>query len=88
MRRPSQICDYFIIASGDSSRQVRAISENIEEKVREKGLKVSHKEGYKDCTWVLLDYNDIVVHIFMQDARNFYDLERLWSDAPKVETHA
>jgi len=85
MKRPLQICDYFIIASGNSTRQVKAISDNIEEKTRQKGITPLHIEGYSEGTWVLLDYYDIVAHIFIQDTRDFYNLERLWADAPKID---
>ena len=84
MGRPFGICDFFIIASGNSARQVRAISDNIEEETRQKGIRVYHIEGYTEGSWVLLDYHDVVVHIFMQETREFYDLERLWADAPKT----
>lgn len=83
MKRPTQICDYFVIASGNSARQVRAISDNIEETTRQKGIKSVHVEGYEEGAWVLMDYHDVVVHIFMKDTREFYNLERLWADAPK-----
>jgi ribosome-associated protein len=83
MRRPSQFCDYFVIASGNTARQVRAISDNIEEKARRNGIKTLHIEGYEEGSWVLMDYQDIVVHIFISQIREFYDLERLWRDAPK-----
>ena len=83
MRRPSLFCDYFVIVSGTSSRHVRAISDNIEEKTRQKGIRTLHVEGYGEGSWVLLDYGDIVAHVFTQEVREFYDLERLWSDAPR-----
>ena len=85
MKRLPQICDFFVIASGASTRQVRAISDNIEQKTRLEGIRPLHTEGYKEGLWVLLDYGDIVVHIFTQEVREFYDLERLWADAPKTE---
>jgi len=84
MRRPSQICDFFIIASGSSVRQVKAISDNIEDKTRQEGITPLHIEGYSEGSWVLLDYHDIVTHIFVDEKRDFYDLERLWADARKV----
>lgn len=86
MKQPSQICDYFIIASGNSTRQVRAISDNIEAMTSQGGEPPLHIEGYAEGTWVLLDYRDIVAHIFIRDARAFYNLERLWADARKVES--
>lgn len=85
MKRPSQICDFFIIASGNSTRQVKAISDSIEENARQKGIRPLNIEGYNEGSWVLLDYYDIVAHVFMQETRDFYDLERLWADAPKID---
>ena len=73
--------DYFIICSADSEPQVRAIADEIEKKLRDEGIKVWHKEGYRALNWVLLDYVDVVVHIFKKDARDFYNLEKLWGDA-------
>lgn len=85
MKRLPQICDFFVVASGNSHRQVKAISDNIEEKTRQKGLIPSHIEGYSEGSWVLLDYYDIVAHIFIQETREFYNLERLWIDAPRID---
>ena len=84
MTQPSQICDFFIIASGSSARQVRAIADNIEEKTRQEGIRNIHIEGYNEGSWVLLDLRDVVVHVFIHEMREFYDLERLWADAPRV----
>ncbi len=83
MKRPSRICDYFIIASGTSTRQVRAISDNIEDNARQRGITPLNIEGYSEGSWILLDYSDIVVHVFISETRKFYDLERLWADASK-----
>ena len=69
--------DYFIICSANTATQVRAIADNIEEKM----VSFLHKEGYREGEWVLLDYGDTVAHIFQQDAREYYALERLWGDA-------
>jgi len=85
MKRPSQICDYFVISSGRSTRQVRAISDGIEEKARQKGIIPLNIEGYAEGTWVLLDFCDIIAHVFIQDTRSFYGLERLWADSPQLE---
>ena len=74
------ITDYFIIASGRSELQVRALYDEVEEKMEEKGLAPSRKEGYQEGRWVVLDYGDVVVHIFHQEERDFYGLERLWAD--------
>jgi len=79
------ITDYFLIASGTSDRQVRTIAEEIEAAVREKGLKPVRREGEREGHWALLDFVDFVAHVFLDSDREFYDLERLWSDAPNVE---
>ena len=73
--------DYFVICSANTATQVRAIADNIEEKMEETGISFLHKEGYREGEWVLLDYGDTVAHIFQQDAREYYALERLWGDA-------
>lgn len=73
--------DYFIICSANTATQVRAIADNIEEKMEVAGVSFLHKEGYREGEWVLLDYGDTVAHIFQQDAREYYALERLWGDA-------
>ena len=85
MKRPSYICDYFVIASGNSTRQVKAIADNIEEETCQQGIKPLNIEGYEEGQWVLLDYHDIIVHVFMHDTREFYNLERLWSDAAEID---
>ncbi|MBR2214908.1 MAG: ribosome silencing factor [Selenomonadaceae bacterium] len=82
MRQVMTATDYFIICSANTSTQVRAIVDNIEEKLAEQAVPLSHKEGYQESEWVLLDYGDIVVHVFRQEAREYYALERLWGDAP------
>jgi ribosome-associated protein len=79
------ITDYFLIASGTSDRQVRTIAEEIETAVRQKGLKPARREGEREGHWALLDFVDFVAHVFLDSDREFYDLERLWSDAPSVE---
>lgn len=74
--------DYFVICSADSDTQVKAIADEIDDKLREEGIKCWHKEGYTALQWVLLDYVDVVVHVFRKEAREFYNLEKLWGDAP------
>jgi ribosome-associated protein len=77
--------DYFVIAHGSSSRQVSAIAEAIEDRLREDdGLKPKHVEGRRVGDWILLDFIDVVVHVFLEERRAFYGLERLWGDAPRV----
>lgn len=85
MRKVSNITDFFIICSGNSTRQVKAISDHIIEKLKMRGQRVWHIEGYQQSVWVLLDYGDTVAHIFTTPTRAFYDLERLWSDAPLLK---
>jgi ribosome-associated protein len=77
--------DYFIICSGASGRQVQAITDEVTGRLGKAGVKASHVEGYQAAEWVLVDYGDFIVHIFSQDARQFYDLERLWRDADRTE---
>ena len=73
--------DYFVICSADSDTQVKAISDEVDKKLRDDGIKCWHTEGYKSLSWVLLDYVDVVVHVFKTDAREYYNLEKLWGDA-------
>jgi ribosome-associated protein len=81
----TSIADYFILCSAGSERQAASISDNIQEKVREEnGVKPLLVEGTTPGRWVLLDYGDFIVHIFTEDTRRFYGLERLWGDAPNV----
>ena len=84
MRKVSGVCDYFVIASGASTTQVRAIADHISRKLKERGERLWHIEGEREALWVLLDYGDVVAHVFLEETRRFYDLERLWGDAPQV----
>ena len=79
------MADYFIICSADANVQVKAISDEVDKKLRKEGIKCYHKEGYNSLNWVLLDYFDVVVHIFKKDSREFYNLEKLWGDAEITE---
>ena len=83
--RLTTITDYFLIASGTSSRQVQAIAQHLERRMKEEGFIPFGIEGERDGHWILLDYGDVVVHIFYQPVREFYDLEGLWVEAPRVE---
>ena len=76
--------DYFLICSGTSDRQVQAIADAIQERLRAEKVRPLHVEGYSRAQWVLLDYGDLVVHVFQEEPRRFYALERLWGDAPDV----
>ena len=77
--------DYFLICSGINPRQVQAIADEVEGRLEKMGQRVTHKEGYNQAEWVLLDYVDFVVHIFSERARQYYDLERLWKTAKRLE---
>ncbi len=75
-------CGYFIVCHGTSNTQAEGIAHSVEETVKElTGLKTWHKDGYRNAIWILLDYGDVMVHVFREDARNFYNLESLWADA-------
>lgn len=76
---------YFLICTGDSSRQIQALCDEVETRMKEGGFKPNHIEGYRNAEWVLMDYFDLVVHIFSRNARAFYDLERLWRDAKVLD---
>lgn len=78
----SPITDYFMICSAGNSTLVKAIADNIEEKMAEEGILPLHKEGYAEGRWILMDYGDCVAHIFLNEERDFYNLEQLWADAP------
>jgi ribosome-associated protein len=82
MKRVSSVCDYFVIASGSSTTQVRAIADHISRKLRENGERLRHIEGEREASWILMDFGDVVAHVFLEETRRFYDLERLWGDAP------
>src|SRR5262250_2808572 len=77
--------DYFVVCSGTNPRQIQAIADEVELRLKRAGQYPTHTEGYKQAEWVLLDYVDFVVHIFSESARKFYDLERLWKSAKKME---
>jgi ribosome-associated protein len=79
------ITDYFVIATGGTERQVRTIVDAVEKALRDRGERPIRREGEAEGRWVLLDYVDVVVHVFGEEERDFYDLERLWRDAPTVD---
>jgi ribosome-associated protein len=84
----SVIADYFIIASGKNALQVQALSDSVEEALGKAGFEPRHIEGYRSANWILMDYNDIIIHIFSEDQRIFYDLERIWRDGKVMDTDA
>ncbi|MEG1426876.1 MAG: ribosome silencing factor [Oscillospiraceae bacterium] len=81
----STLCDYFVIATGTSSTHVQALSDTVEHKLKEAGVLPSRIEGYRSTGWILSDYNSVVLHVFTQEARDFYDLDRLWSDGEEID---
>jgi len=83
MKAVSNIADYFVIMSASSTRRAKTISSEIEEALRKIGIKYWHIEGKREALWVLVDYGDVIVHIFYNKMREFYNLERLWHEAPK-----
>ncbi len=85
MRELFYLTDFFVICSGNNDRQVSRIHKEVEDRLRAQGAKPFRREGERFNRWVLLDYVDIVVHIFLQEDREYYDIERLWKDAPRVE---
>ncbi|MBQ3556531.1 MAG: ribosome silencing factor [Oscillospiraceae bacterium] len=82
------LADYFVICSGTSNTQIKALSDACEKAMDEAGEPAHHVEGHRDGTWVLLDFSTVIVHIFTDEARKFYDLERLWADAEQVDVSA
>lgn len=85
MQGISLLADYFVIAEGSSERQVQAIAREIKEKAEEAGYTVRKIEGFDSARWILVDLGDVVAHIFHKDERSYYNLERLWGDAPQLD---
>ncbi|NLL80003.1 MAG: ribosome silencing factor [Clostridiales bacterium] len=81
----SVLADYFIIANGSNRSQIQAMIDNVEEKLGRNGCILKQIEGYDSANWVLMDYGDIIVHVFDRDNRLFYDLERIWRDGKKID---
>ncbi len=85
------VCDAFVICHGSSRTQTEAIADHVIEEVKKQtGQNPWHKEGFENAEWILIDYSDVVIHIFQEERRRFYNIEQLWADAPltKVDTHA
>ena len=81
----SSLADYFVISSANNINQLQAISDDLQELLEKEGLKINKVEGAKNSSWVLLDFTDIVIHLFTKEDRIFYNLERIWADAKNVE---
>ncbi|MCI9162833.1 MAG: ribosome silencing factor [Lachnospiraceae bacterium] len=86
IREVSVLADYFIIASGSNANQVQAMTDNVEEVLGKAGYEPKQIEGYRSANWILMDYGDIIVHVFCREDRLFYDLERIWRDGRIVGT--
>lgn len=84
LRNLSSVADFFVVASAGADVQLRAISDRVEEGMEERGESLWHREGYENAQWIVLDYVDVVCHFFLREKRDFYQLERLWGDAPRV----
>ena len=85
LRGIASFTDFFLITSGTNQRQVQAIADEVEDRLKKEGTRPARIEGYQTAEWVLLDYGDFVVHVFLEETRRYYDLERLWADAPILE---
>lgn len=81
----SVLADYFLIASGSNRNQIQALIDSVEEKLGKNGCNPKQIEGYENANWILMDYGDIIVHVFDRDNRLFYDLERIWRDGKKID---
>ena len=82
------IADYFVIVTGNSNTQIKALSDDLEYQTGLLGVKPANIEGFREASWVLLDYSSVIVHIFNREAREFYNLERLWNDAEEIDAAA
>ena len=87
VQKITTLTDFFIICTSESEPQTRAITDHIYEQMKEDGMRAWHIEGYENLDWVLLDYVNIVVHVFSRDSRSYYDLERLWADGKITQVH-
>ena len=85
LRKVTSITDYFVICTGDSDTQVKAIADEVDKELRDEGIRSWHTEGYQALNWVLIDFVDVVVHVFKKETREYYNLEKLWGDAPTVD---
>jgi len=84
IRELSSFADFFVICSGENERQLRAITDKLQEELREEGIRPQRLEGTPNSGWIVLDYNDVIVHVFDQELRDFYKMERLWAEAPRL----
>ncbi len=82
LKGKTALCDYFVVMSASSTVRVKTIADFVEESLEADGQRLPHKEGYQEARWVLLDFGDVVVHVFGDEARKYYSIENLWGDAP------
>lgn len=85
IRKVSTLGDYFVIATGTSNTHVKALADELEFRLKEEGAAPTHIEGYRSNSWILLDYGEVIIHVFTRESREFYDLDRLWQDGEKVD---
>ncbi len=85
IRKLTTLGDYFVVASGTSTTQVKALVDEVDKQLSAAGLEPKRVEGYNSAAWILMDYYEVIIHVFYQETREFYALERLWSDAPRVD---
>jgi ribosome-associated protein len=85
LRGTPAFTDFFVLCSGQNTRQVKAIADSIEDVQRESGVRAAHVEGYQRAEWILMDFFSVIVHVFAPHTRDFYSLERLWGDAVRIE---
>ncbi len=85
IREISTIADYFVIATGSNQNQLNAMSDSVEEELGKLGVNLRHVEGTRSSTWILMDYRDVIIHLFSREDREFYDIERIWTDGKKIE---
>ncbi len=88
IREISVLADYFLIASGNNRSQIQAMIDDVEERLGKAGFQPRNIEGYQTGNWVLMDYNDLIVHVFDKQNRLFYDLERIWSDGKRIDVES
>jgi ribosome-associated protein len=85
LRHTPAFTDFFVLCSGQNTRQVKAIADSVEDALREAGVRAAHVEGYQRADWILMDFFSLIVHVFAPHTRDFYSLERLWGDAVRIE---
>ena len=85
IKEASLMADYFVICSARNNRQTQSIADNIEEQMEQKGYPILHVEGYREGKWILIDAGEVIAHVFVEQERQYYDLENLWADAPRID---